>query len=189
MTAPSAMRRSELRRRLLPPHRTWQVPAGRHAAAVLVPVIASADGEALLFVKRRDDLRHHAGQVAFPGGRADGDEDPVACALRELHEEVNIAGNSVDVLGSLPCHASGAGFEVHPIVGALEQVAALRIDDRELAAAFTVPMARLADQSLWTTHEVDRNGVRFRTPAFDVGEHRIWGLTARVVRDLLAHWP
>lgn len=182
-------KRDALRHRLLAPHRAWQVPIDRRAAAVLVPIVNLVDGDALLLVKRRADLRHHAGQIAFPGGRADGDEDPVACALREFQEEVGIDTAIVEVIGSLPHHASGAGFEVHPVVGAVDDLRTLRPDPRELDLAFTVPIAALADDSRWTTHEVTRDGIRFRTPAFDHDGHRIWGLTARVIRDLLAVWP
>ncbi len=178
-----------LQRRLAAPHRAWQTPTDRRAAAVLVPIVDTAAGPGLLFIERRADLRHHAGQIAFPGGSADGDEDPVACALRELQEEVGIAPSAVEVLGGLPCHGSGAGFHVHPIVGRVPGDTTLRLDRREVESTFIVPVLAMRSERAWDTVSVQRGPVRIATPAFRFGEHQIWGLTGRVTRDLLELWP
>lgn len=178
-----------LQRRLVAAHRTWQTPPDRRAAAVLVPIVDLADGWGLLFIERRGDLRHHAGQIAFPGGSADDAEDPVTCALRELEEEVGIEPAAVEVLGGLPCHGSGAGFHVHPIVGHVPSLGALRLDRREVESSFIVPIAALRDERAWETVAVQRGTIRIATPAFRFGEHQIWGLTGRVTRDLLELWP
>lgn len=179
---------SELRAVLEPLHERWCAADAADDAAVLVPLVPHAAGPALVFVKRRADLRRHAGQVAFPGGRREGDESPLACALRECEEELGVPPQRLEVLGSLPCRATGAGFLVHPFVALLHPGAALRPHPAEVEATFEVPVAALRAEARWEWRDVEfRGGVR-RCPFFVHQEHEIWGLTARVTHDLLGRW-
>ena len=110
---------------LAPGARCWNedeladlLPPSPIEAAVLVGLVARTDGWRVLFTRRTDALRHHAGQVSFPGGRCDPcDATPIDTALREAHEEVGIEPAQVEVLGCLPDYITGTGFRVTPVVG------------------------------------------------------------------------
>ena len=96
------------------------LPAGRklRPAGVLVPVITKADALHVILTKRSSALKHHPGQIAFPGGKVDeGDANTQAAALREAHEEIGLAPDNVEVLGDLPCHETVTGFTVTPVLG------------------------------------------------------------------------
>jgi 8-oxo-dGTP pyrophosphatase MutT (NUDIX family) len=159
-------------------------------AAVLVPLVRESDGWHLLFIRRAeraDDA--HSGQVAFPGGRMDpADDGPVACALRETHEEIGVAAERVEVLGAGTVRQTRAGYPVQPVIGLVPWPTVLRPDPREVAHCFTMPLAWLADPA-------NQRPVRYRAadgaqawvPGYRHyrGEH-LWGLTARIVLDVLA---
>jgi 8-oxo-dGTP pyrophosphatase MutT (NUDIX family) len=192
-----------LRERLGPIDRTWRprgVPAagvvepavpdlaaGLRDAAVLAPLFHRDGEDWLLLTKRREGLPDHPGQVAFPGGAREGDEDPVACALRETSEEVGIAPATVELLGRLPDRVSIAGFLVAAFVGRIPPPAGLRVDAREVERVLVVPVRRLLDEDRWR-YEDRRSplGVFRKVPFFDWQGPTIWGLTGMFVRDLVA---
>lgn len=163
---------------------------GARAAAVLVLVGEDAGVPEILFVERSATLRHHAGQIAFPGGAADpGDADLVATALREAEEEVALDPAGVDVLGSLPpVHVAVSGFDVTAVVGwwrpsAFQLGSLVRAaDPREVASVPIVPLAVLTDPA----HRVSaRHPSGYTGPAFTVGDHLIWGLTGHLLDGVL----
>ncbi len=180
---------TELRRALMTNHVTWQARSDQRDAAVLLPVVVREDGAAVLFIKRRDNLRHHAGQYAFPGGQRDGDEAPMACALREFAEELGLPSTRVDVLGSLPCHTSGVGFLAHPFVGQVLDTRGLQPQVEEVELVLEVPLLALRDDARWQWRTVHGAAESRVSPFFTFGEHVIWGLTARIAHDLLERWP
>lgn len=161
-------------------------PEGRalRAAAVLVAVWDRPGGPRLVLTKRGTGLRHHPGQVAFPGGKVEAGEDAAACALREAREEVALDPAAVAVLGALPPHETVTGFAVTPVVGWIGGAFAPRPEAGEVEEVFTVPLAHVADPARFRVESrAWRGGVR-RYYAVPWGPYYIWGATARILRGL-----
>lgn len=154
-------------------------------AAVLVPLMDRPDGLTVLLTQRSSHLRHHAGQVSFPGGRCDPqDTDAVATALREAEEEVGLAPERVRLLGFLGDHLILTGYRVTPVVALVDPAGDFRPDEREVAAVFELPLVKALDSRRyharhWTMGD---EAVRF----FDLyhGGRRIWGATAGMLASL-----
>jgi 8-oxo-dGTP pyrophosphatase MutT (NUDIX family) len=157
-------------------------------AAVLVALfVRAATGQAdLVLTKRRADLRRHAGEISFPGGRRDGeDADLQATALREAEEEIGLARAQVSVLGTLPATSTFAtNYVIHPFVGAIPQGLAWRLSPKEVDEVLELPLQALREGR--TRTRLERRGISFETDAYVVGEHLIWGATARIIEHLLA---
>lgn len=114
-------------------------------AGVLIPIVEHADRLSVLLTQRSAALKHHAGQVSFPGGRMESvDADITETALRETHEEVGIRPEQVDVAGFLPPMLTVTGYAVTPIVGLLAPGISLTLDEREVELAFEVPLSFLS---------------------------------------------
>lgn len=160
-------------------------------AAVLVPIVAHASGTTVLLTQRTLHLRHHSGQVAFPGGRVEaGDPSPVDAALREAREEVGLEPSRVEVIGRLPVYLTGTGFRVTPVVGLVVPGFDPRPDPHEVAQVFEVPLAFLMDPRHHQRRSL-RLAVGERTffampyrPPGAADEHFIWGATAAMLRNL-----
>ena len=160
--------------------RNERLPAeGLLPAAVLVPVIAADDGPRVLFIERAVHPRDsHSGQIAFPGGCWEPrDADYRATALRESEEEIGLPRDAVEVLGLLGSTVVPSGFSITPVVGWVPRLPELKPDVREVAAVFEVPVAELK--------AAGRAGAR--GTEYDAAGRRIWGATARIVGELLAH--
>ena len=159
---------------------------GQTEAAVLVPMFGYPDRPGLVFTERRHDLRRHAGEISFPGGRRDHpSEELMATALREADEEIGLAAGEVDVLGALPPIGTFVtSYKVHPFVGLIDE--GLRFEPNpaevETVLAFTVDALRGSFQM----RRLVRRGIPFRTPTYLVDDHLIWGATARILGELLA---
>ncbi|HSR64917.1 MAG TPA: CoA pyrophosphatase [Xanthomonadaceae bacterium] len=157
-------------------------------AAVLVGLVPRVAGTQVLLTRRTEDLRHHAGQVSFPGGRVEpGDRDAVAAALRETEEEVGIATSLLSPLGFLDPLATVSGFRVLPVVALVDAAYRPRPDPREVAEVFEVPLARLLDPASLAERHVDWRGrprvvLEFVNP--DNPQRRIWGATASILHNL-----
>lgn len=161
-------------------------------AAVLVPIVAHAQAATVLLTQRTWNLRHHSGQVAFPGGRLEGsDATPVDAALREAHEEVGVEPSRVEVIGRLPEYLTGTGFLVTPVVGVLQPGFAVRPDPSEVADVFEVPLAFLMNPRHHQRRSVRVPGgaertfftMPYRAPG-ESEERFIWGATAAMLRNL-----
>jgi 8-oxo-dGTP pyrophosphatase MutT (NUDIX family) len=154
-------------------------------AAVLVPVIDRPRGLSVLFTRRRDDLSSHPGQIAFPGGRVDDSDDgPLAAALREAEEEVGLPAAAAEPLGFLDAYQTGTGYRIVPVVALIDAAFTPRPAPAEVADVFEVPLAFLLDPA---NHQRDSGVWRGAQRWFYVmpyGEHRIWGATAGMVRNL-----
>jgi 8-oxo-dGTP pyrophosphatase MutT (NUDIX family) len=161
-----------------------QAPGGTDAA-VLLALYDYPNDPGLVFTKRRDDMRRHAGEISFPGGRRDpGDADFVATALRETEEEVGLPAAEVDVAGALPPVGTFVtGYKVHPIVGLVAARPELHPNPDEVAAVLLFSLDEL--RAAHGMRRLVRRGVPLRTPTYEMGEHMIWGATARILGDLL----
>jgi 8-oxo-dGTP pyrophosphatase MutT (NUDIX family) len=153
-------------------------------AAVLVPIIAREELTVLL-TQRPDTMSSHAGQIAFPGGKVDaGDADHTAAALREAEEEIGLERQFVETLGYLDMYRTGTGFNVAPVVAIVRPEFTLRLDPREVADAFEVPLSFLMDVANHQKHARPWRGRERHYYAMPYGERFIWGATAGMLRNL-----
>jgi 8-oxo-dGTP pyrophosphatase MutT (NUDIX family) len=163
---------------------TMRAP-GSTDAAVLVAMYGHAARPGLVFTERRRDLRRHPGEISFPGGRQDTPEEGLLeTALRESEEEIGLAPGDVEVIGALPPVGTFVtGFKVHPFVGLIPDDLRFRPSPEEVAAVLLFQVEEL--RAGFAMRRLIRRGVPFRTPSYEVGEHLIWGATARILADLL----
>jgi 8-oxo-dGTP pyrophosphatase MutT (NUDIX family) len=159
---------------------------GAKQAAVLVPLFVAADGTLhAVFTERRADLRRHAGEISFPGGRRDEDDaDLPSTALRESHEEIGLPPEAVELVGALqPTPTFVTNYAIYPFVGLIEPGFAWVLQEREVAQVLELPLD--AVRAGYGRRRLVRRGMPFRTDAYETGGHLIWGATARIVADLL----
>ncbi len=157
-------------------------------SAVLVPIVVEPGvPERLLFIVRPDGVSTHAGQIAFPGGKRDaGDRDSAATAVRETTEELGIPAGAVEVLGALDDVPTPSRFVITPVVARLRGPLELRPSPHEVAAVFQAELAALGAPGCYTQDGTrEFLGVRYPMHEYRIGEHRIWGATARMVYQLL----
>jgi 8-oxo-dGTP pyrophosphatase MutT (NUDIX family) len=152
-------------------------------AAVLVPLLETDRGLRLLLTKRSSRLRHHPGQVAFPGGKRDEGETPEAAALREAQEEVGLPKGHARVLGRLPAHETVTGFAVTPVVAYVTPFE-FRPEPDEVEEAFTVPLSHVLDPANYAVERRRWRGEWRRYYAVPWGPYYVWGATARILRGL-----
>jgi 8-oxo-dGTP pyrophosphatase MutT (NUDIX family) len=158
-------------------------------AAVLVGLVPRAEGVQVLLTRRNEVLRHHAGQVSFPGGRIEaGDADAAAAAVRETCEEVGVRAAEIAPLGWLDPLATITGFTVLPLVAALAPGYRVRPDPREVADVFEVPLAFLLEPASLRRVALDWRGRPREVLEFAVHDgvpaRRIWGATASILHNL-----
>ncbi len=177
--------RAELQRVLLSPEEAVRLDVrGRTDAAVLVPLYVH-DGEThAVFTKRREDLRRHAGEISFPGGRHEpGIEDLRQTAVREAHEEIGLPPEAVEVVGALqPVPTIATGYAVYPFVGLIDPGREWTLSPREVAEVIELSLTDLL--AGYGRRRLVRRGLPIRTDTYLVGEHLIWGATARILADL-----
>ena len=151
-------------------------------AAVLLPLVAHKTGLTVLLTQRTDHLAHHAGQVSFPGGRAEAhDNGPVGTALREAHEEIGLLPEIVEILGQLERYQTVTGFMVTPVVGLMQPPLELHPDPFEVQQIFEVPLDFILQASNHQRHCRVFQGQRRYYYALPYGEHYIWGATAAML--------
>jgi len=160
---------------------------GRIDAAVLVPLYVQDGVLHAVFTRRRDDLRRHAGEISFPGGRQDieeGEEDLRDTALREAEEEIGLPREAVDIVGALtPTPTIATNYAVYPFVGMIEPGHRWKPSAAEVAEVLELSLPDL--RAGYQRKRLIRRGVPFRTDVFEVGDDLIWGATARILSDLL----
>lgn len=154
-------------------------------AAVLLPLVLREDGWQLLLTRRARHLRHHAGQVSFPGGRRDPeDESLIATALRETEEELGIAPSRLTVLGHLPPLPTVSRFWVQPVVALLNADYVATPNPHEVERAFEVPLSFLLTPSHHEGWTLERHGQRHTIWFIPWQQELIWGATAAIIRQL-----
>jgi 8-oxo-dGTP pyrophosphatase MutT (NUDIX family) len=153
-------------------------------AAVLVPLYLRRGRLHAVFTRRQDDLRRHPGEISFPGGRYDeGEADLRATALREAHEEIGLPGDAVDIVGALqPTSTIATGYAVYPFVGLIEAGRTWTPSAGEVAEVLELPLDALL--AGYARRRLIRRGMPIRTDTYQVGDHLIWGATARILADL-----
>lgn len=150
-------------------------------AAVLLPLVFRDEPHVLL-TRRTDTLTRHAGQVSFPGGRAEAhDISLVQTALRETQEETGIEPAFVTVAGFLDAYETGTGYAILPVVGCLSDGFALMPDVTEVAAIFEVPLSFLLEPANRVQQTREFQGVRRTFYSFTYDGHHIWGATASML--------
>jgi 8-oxo-dGTP pyrophosphatase MutT (NUDIX family) len=157
---------------------------GATNAAVLVPLYLDRGRLHAVFTKRQDDLRRHPGEISFPGGRYDeGEQDLRATALREAQEEIGLPIDAVEIVGALqPTPTIATGYAVYPFVGVIEAGRTWTPSVGEVAEVLELPLDELL--AGYARRRLVRRGVPIRTDTYVVGEHLIWGATARILADL-----
>ena len=161
------------------------IPRATTRAAVLIPLIDRGDDLSVLLTLRADDLRHHAGQISFPGGRLESaDSDAVAAALRETEEEIGLRREYIEVIGQLPDHVVISGFRVTPVVGLVRPGFELVLDPTEVAGTFEVPLRHLLDPSTHARRWRRIGDVDVETLDLPWGSFNIWGATAGMLLTL-----
>lgn len=151
---------------------------------MLVPIVAHPR-PSVVFTQRTSHLKHHSGQISFPGGRAEpGDLTPELTALREAEEEIGLARERVEVLVRMPAYCTRTGFCVTPVVGFVAPPLELVPDSREVAEVFEVPLGFLLDPRNHERHTREYEGRQVGFFVIQYGERRIWGATAGMVINL-----
>lgn len=164
------------------------IPGRLIPAAVLIPVVDRVEGLTVLFTQRTAHLSDHAGQVSFPGGRCEAqDESVVATALRETEEEIGLARSGIEVLGRLPEYRTGTGFSVSPVVGLVRTPFDLRLDSFEVAEVFETPLEFLLDPANHQRHSIEIGGTQRQYFAMPYQGFFIWGATAGMLVSLYRH--
>lgn len=159
-------------------------PVALRPAAVLVPLVMRPEGHTVLLTRRTDHLHHHPGQVSFPGGRLEDDDDGLlAAALREAHEEIGLAPPWVEPAGLLDQYETVTRFLVTPVVGFVRPGFELTLDAFEVAEAFEVPLAFVMDPRNHQVHSRVRNGQRRHYYVFEYRQYYIWGATAGMLMN------
>jgi len=169
----------------LNPHFRPADPGTLKPAAVLVPLLERPDDYTVLLTRRADHLPSHAGQVSFPGGRVQAeDESLIATALRETEEEVGIPPQLVEVAGLLDPYETVTAYSVLPVVGYIRQDIVPRIDTSEVAEAFEVPLSHLMDPKNHERHSRDWQGQTRHFYVIPYKRHYIWGATAAMLVNM-----
>lgn len=154
-------------------------------AAVLIPCVVRASGINVILTKRALHLRHHPGQISFPGGSYEQSDDTLlTTAIRETEEEIGISSQHIEVIGTLPTLPTISGFIVTPYLGLISSQYKTQIDHQEVMDVFEVPGQHLLNPSNLIQQQFYTNGSTHNIYSISYNEHAIWGATAQIIRSL-----
>jgi len=157
-------------------------------AAVLIALIDDDDGLKVLLTKRASHLRHHAGQVSFPGGKNEPEDiSSVATALREAHEEIGLSPSYVDVIGQLHPYQTISGYIVTPVIALVSSGQTFTKDENEVSEIFQVPLQHFLDTENHLQVTVYHQSKPHQVPFMPYNQYNIWGATAAMLKDLALH--
>lgn len=166
----------------------YPLTAKSQQAAVLVPIIEHADRLTVLLTKRAKHLKHHPGQISFPGGKIEStDASPEHAAMREAYEEVGLMPDKVSVIGKFRRYRTISQYRITPIIGLVKPPVNLFIDANEVELAFEVPLDYLCHPSNHIVHSIRRKGIQQTLFFITYEDHLIWGVTASIIRNLTNH--
>ena len=175
----------EVRDRLATPSPRRLAAHDMRSASVLVPLYVDAGELWTVLTKRSDTLPSHRSQIAFPGGGRELKEDAWDAALREAHEEIGLDPKSVLRLGELDEGETPTGFRVIPCVGAIRFPYTASPNAEEISEVFSLPLSAFTNPRMVEERPVSVNGVERMLRIYHVGNRQIWGLTARILQNLL----
>ncbi|MGB3723785.1 MAG: CoA pyrophosphatase [Pacificimonas sp.] len=153
-------------------------------AAVLIPLIAHQANPAMLMTVRNAAMKRHAGQVAFPGGRADPGETAVETALREAEEEVALRPADVEIIGRIDDYSTGTGYRITPIIGIVPSGLTLVPEEAEVSDIFELPLSRALSAAHHIEDEAEWRGAMRRYYRVDWQPQNVWGATAGIIVNL-----
>jgi len=154
-------------------------------AAVLVAFIDAPGGPEIILTTRSSRLKHHPGQISFPGGKVDAaDANPIAAALREAEEEIGLPIDAVEVFGQFPSHETVTGFAVSPIFGRVRHRFHAKPEAGEVDEVFAVPLSHFAEPGNYRVEGRLWRGQIRRYYVVPYGPYYVWGTTARILRAL-----
>lgn len=157
-------------------------------AAVLIAVTETPDGLAIILTKRASHLKHHPGQISFPGGKVEPEDNQLSdTALRESFEEIALPASHVKIIGQLSTRQSIAGFSVTPFVGLVTKPFILTIDQQEVSEVIHLPLSHLLDSKNRQQVVIERFNRKIPIHFIPYQQHMIWGLTAGFLADLALH--
>ena len=166
---------------------------GFREASVLIFLHPVCGRVSFPLIERPGSLRHHAGQIAFPGGALESGESPLGAALREMEEEIGVRLPESSVLGALSeISALPSGYHVHPFIAFGEETPVYRLQREEVNDLFEIPLAALTDPASISTFSMRRDDMNWSVPCYDFGGRIVWGLTAMILAEfgwLLARSP
>ncbi len=157
---------------------------GRATAAAVLIAVTDRARPGVLLTQRPRGMRDHPGQVAFPGGKIDPGEDPIAAALREANEELALPPEAAQVIGTSDIYHTGTGFIVTPVLAVVPPDLPLVPSPSEVEAWFEAPLDLLLDPANWTANEVHWRGALRKYYEMEYEGFRIWGVTAAIILNL-----
>ena len=168
-------------------HPEIQLPDNRvlRPAAVLIAIQRRVGGDVLYLTKRASHLKHHPGQIAFPGGKVDPtDHNAIAAAIREADEEIGLPASSLRIIGQLTPHETVTGFQICPVVAEITATFPTRIDPNEVDEVFTVPLDHIMNPEHFRVEQRRWRGSWRKYYVVPYGPYYIWGATARMLFGL-----
>ncbi|WP_448564367.1 CoA pyrophosphatase [Thalassotalea ganghwensis] len=155
-------------------------------SAVLVPIIELDNQLQFVLTKRASHLKHHAGQISFPGGKVEqSDRNIIETALRETEEEIGISSKDINVLGTLPFYQTLTGFKITPVLAFINQAVDYKLDPNEVAEVFQVPLSHFMNNENHFSVEVFHRNKYQHVHYLPYKQYNIWGATAAIIKGLV----